>query len=117
MTCTWFTRWSTNKSLISQLESRATLIKTYINDFSKNSLTKIIHLLKINNALTNNYSLRKAAVPVSVQFVLPSPGNVIFEMRLDRSVAEIFFINLGLLRINSIRFRIEERTHPGSETA
>ena len=44
-------------------------------------------------------------MPVSVQFVLPSPGKVIFEIRLDRSVAEINRSSWGhSVRICQIRF-------------
>ena len=44
-------------------------------------------------------------MPVSVQFVLPSPGKVIFEIRLDRSVAEINRSSRGhWVRICQIRF-------------
>ena len=40
-------------------------------------------------------------MPVSVQFVLPSPGKVIFEIRLDRSVAKI---NKGQVVVIGLEF-------------
>ena len=40
-------------------------------------------------------------MPVSVQFVLPSPGKVIFEIRLDRSIAKI---NKGQVGVIGLEF-------------